>query len=720
MSEPSGGVVGQRVLIVEDELVNRLLSCEALAALGMEPLEAVNGQEALDAVAISPPDLVILDLGLPGRNGLEICAALRELPGGRDIPIMIMTGSYDSATIDRAFQAGATDFVAKPVDWPLLQHRIRFLMRAQGAFAELRQTLGALIDSQSRLAHAQQLAQLGNWEWVPGAEEMLWSEQVYQIFEIPQTPGASCLASFLSVAHPEDREDLEKAMTRAAAESTSWSLDHRIVLRDGQERVVRQQAEASEALSGQAHHIAGTIQDITDRHHAEEQIRRLAYYDDLTALPNRKMLTEQLDRVLGRAEQTGESVGLLFFDLDRFKRINDTLGHRLGDSVLKAFADRLFQSVRCLDYVGDTPPPEAAWLSRLGGDEFVVLLRGLSSSADAAHVARRMLEEIQVPLMLEGRRIDLSASLGIALYPADGRDSQTLLGNASVALDQAKGLGRDGYQFFDESMNERALHNMQLESGLRSAIGRGELILHYQPQFDAQSGQIVSVEALVRWDSVEHGFISPADFIPLAEESGLIVPLGEWVLRTACAQNRAWHDAGLTPIRVAVNVSSHQVRKGGLVEMVERALRDAPLAAQFLEIEITESALIGNEFDVVETLERLHGMGIRLALDDFGTGYSSLSHLVQFPIDTLKIDQSFVGQIGASPTAEAITSAVLTMGQNLGLEVVAEGVETEQQQQFLNSRGCELIQGYLLSRPIAPRDLENLLRASSESPQPQP
>jgi diguanylate cyclase (GGDEF)-like protein len=715
MSEPPSTGFTQRVLVVDDDPVIRLLACEALAAIGMTAVGTDDGQDALDAVAGEPPELVILDVGLPGRDGLEICAALRELPAGRDLPILIMTGSTDSATIDRAFQAGATDFVAKPVDWPLFQHRVRFLMRAQGAFGELRQTLTALIDSESRLAHAQQLAQLGNWQWQPGAEEMLWSEQVYQMFEIPPGPGVACLATFLGTAHPEDRGALEKAMTGAAAESSSWSLDHRIVLHDGQERVVRQQADISTGLSGELHHMAGTIQDITDRHHAEAQIRQLAYYDDLTALPNRRMLTEQLDRMLSRAEQTGEKIALLFFDLDRFKRINDTLGHRLGDLVLKAVADRLFESVRCTDYVGHARPLEATSLSRLGGDEFVVLLKDLNASADAAYVARRILEEIRVPLTLEGHRIDLSASLGISLFPADGGDSESLLGNASVALDQAKALGRDGYQFFDESMNERAIHNMQLESGLRSAIVRNELVLHYQPQFDAETGAIVSVEALVRWNSAEHGFISPADFIPLAEESGLIVPLGEWVLRTACAQNRAWHDAGLSPIRVAVNVSSHQVRKDGLVEMVERALRDAPLAAEYLELEITESALIGSESRVIETLEALHEMGIRLALDDFGTGYSSLSHLVQFPIDTLKIDQSFVARIGASQTAEAITSAVLTMGQNLGLEVVAEGVETEQQQQFLHAKGCELIQGYLLSRPIEPHDLEALLRRPKKS-----
>jgi diguanylate cyclase (GGDEF)-like protein len=698
------------VLIVDDDPVIRLLAGQALGAMGMLVLETETGQEALEAVRNATPDLIILDVELPGRDGLEVCAELRSLPAGSEVPVLIMTGRDDSEVIERAFEVGATDFIGKPVDWKLLQHRVRFLMRAHGAFSELKNTLTALRDSESRLANAQRLAQIGNWEWVPGSDEMLWSEQVHHIFEIPQQSGASSLSAFLGVAHPDDREDLEKAMTSAASESRPLEIDHRIVLGDDHDRVVRQQLEITQGPSGEAHLVSGTIQDITDRHRAEEQIRYFAYYDDLTALPNRTMLTEQLERVLRRAEHAQEKVGLLFVDIDRFKRINDTLGHRFGDSVLKALADRLFDTVRSTDYAGRAQPPDATSLSRLGGDEFAVVLKQLGSSEDASHVSRRILEELRAPLVVEGQRLDLTGSIGIALYPEDGGDPETLLRNAGAALDQAKRLGQNGYQFFDQSMNERAIRNMHLESGLRAGIERGEMLLHYQPQIDARTGAIASVEALVRWRSIDHGFVSPVDFIGLAEESGLIIPLGEWVLRTACAQNRAWREAGLPPVRIAVNVSSHQVQAGGLVETVERTLQDTPLDPRFLEIEITESALIGDEPSVVETLERLHEMGIRLSLDDFGTGYSSLSHLVQFPIDTLKIDQSFVRELGVSRQADAITTAVVKMGHNLGLEVVAEGVETADQERFLLSLGCDTFQGYLYSRPIEADDLAELLR----------
>lgn len=707
---------GPRVLVVDDDPVIRLLACQALQQIGMTTLEGEDGQDALISVETALPDLVLLDVELPGRDGLEICAELRRLPAGREIPILIITGHADSEVIDRAFEAGATDFISKPIDWRLLQHRVRFLMRAQGAISKLRSTHTELRASESRLANAQRLARIGNWEWIPGDEEMLWSDQMYRIFDIQQGPRASTLAAFLGVAHPEDRNNLDKAMTRAAMEAAAWSLDHRIVLPGGEVRIVRQQAEVMTGSSGSAHRIAGTIQDITDRFRAEEQLRYLAYHDDLTSLPNRKMLLEQLARALRRAQIGKEMVGLVFVDLDRFKRINDMFGPQLGDVVLKAVSDRLFECIRCTDYIGSVPPPDATSLSRLGGDEFAVLLQGLNSAEDASHVSRRIMESLRAPFIVEGQRLDLTATLGITLYPDDGTTSEALLRNAGVALAQAKALARDSYQFFDESMNKRAVRNMQLESGLREAIEHEGLSLHYQPQIDAYTGQIASVEALVRWDSPEYGVVSPVEFIPVAEESGLIGPLGEWVMRTACAQVRAWHDVGLPQIGVAVNVSYHQLKNQSFVEVVERALRDASLDAQFLEVEITESAVIGNEPGVVDILKRLRGLGLRLALDDFGTGCSSLSDLVKFPITTLKIDQTFVREIGVSQQANAITAAVLAMGHNLSLKVTAEGVDTERQVHFLRARGCDIFQGYLYSRPLTPEALARFMAVPRKNP----
>ncbi len=702
-----------RVLVVDDDPFMRLLVCEALTTIGMRVEEAGEGRQALDSVRRAPPELVILDIELPGMDGLETCRALRELPGAREVPVLILTGHDDSETIDRAFEAGATDFTSKPIDFRLFQHRVRFLMRAHHAFSELSRTLLDLRNSEKRLANAQRLARVGSWEWIVGGDEMLWSAEVHRIFEIPPRAGTSTYVAFLAAVHPEDRPAIEKLMSRATFETKPWSLDHRLALAGGGERIVRQQTEVVPGPAGDPAHISGTIQDITDRRRAEEQIRHLVYYDDLTALPNRKMLSEQLERILRRARTTNQGVALLFLDLDRFKRINDTLGHSVGDALLKAVADRLLQSVRSTDQVGRPGLPTAASVSRLGGDEFSVVLSELTSSEDVAHVAHRILETLRAPFALEGHRLDVTASLGIALFPSDGSDPETLLRNADAATNHAKNQGRDIYQFFSESMNERAMRAMRLESGLREGIERGELTLHYQPQFDAQTGRIVAAEALVRWRSPEHGLLQPGDFIPLAEESGLIVPLGEWVLRTACAQTRAWQEEGLPELRIAVNVSSHQVHKAGLRETVERALRDARLDASLLEIEITESALIGDAPEIVETLRGLRSLGVRIALDDFGTGYSSLSHLVRFPFDALKIDRCFVNEIGAEGQGNAIIAAVVAMAQRLKLTVTAEGVETPEQQEFLRAEGCDLLQGFLTGRPVEADVMEALLREAT-------
>jgi diguanylate cyclase (GGDEF)-like protein len=702
-----------RVLVVDDDPLVRLLVQEALARTGMHMEEAEDGWQALDSVRRALPDLVILDIELPGLDGLATCRMMRELPGCRDLPVMILTAHSDSETIDGAFEVGATDFINKPIDVQLLRHRVRFVMRAHNAFSELTRTLSDLRSSEKRLANAQRLARVGSWEWVPDTEEMLWSEEVYRIFKIPQRAGSSTYEAFLDIAHPEDRPALEKAMREAASEATSWALDHRIALAGGEERVVRQQAEVVPGPSGDPVCISGTIQDITDRHRAKEQIRQLVYYDGLTSLPNRKMLSERLESILQSARINNEAVALLFLDLDRFSRINDTLGHAVGDELLKAVADRLINAVRSSDCVGRPEPSDSASVSRLGGDEFTVVLPHLTSSEAAAQVARRILETVRAPFTLEGHRLDVTASIGIALFPNDGSDPDTLLRSADVAAYHAKELGRDLYQFFSESMNERATRNMRLESGLRAGIERGELTLHYQPQFDARTGRIVAAEALVRWRSPDYGLIPPGDFIPLAEESGLIVPLGEWVLRTACGQTRVWRDAGLPEIRIAVNVSSHQVQKGGLRETVERALRHARLDASLLEIEITESALIGDAPEIVETLSELRSMGVRLALDDFGTGYSSLSHLVRFPFDALKIDRCFVNEIGTDGQGNAIIAAVVAMAQRLQLTVTAEGVETPEQREFLRIEGCDLLQGFLTGRPVEADVLENLLRQES-------
>jgi diguanylate cyclase (GGDEF)-like protein/PAS domain S-box-containing protein len=702
----------RRVLVADDDPVVRVLAARALEAMGFAVEEVEDGEAALASVERSRPDLVVLDVEMPRLDGFETCAELRRRPGNRELPILIATGLTDVETIDRAFSAGASDFVKKPLDWQLLQHRVRFLMRASSAFQDLRQTLSDLSDSRTRLANAQRIAKLGHWEWVPGSAEMLWSEQLYRMLGVRREAAPPTLAAFLDAVHPEDRPAVEKAMQDAGRESKRWTMDHRIGLEGGELRVVRQHAEAEASADGEPERVVGTMQDVTDRHRAEQQIRELAYYDNLTALPNRRMLEEYLEGVLERADAHGRPLAVLVLNLDRFKRVNDTLGYGGGDDLLRGVAKRLLQCVDSEEV--RTRAEHTLPIARLGGDEFAIVLSDIRSSEDAGLVARRILESMREPFEIGDTEIVMGASIGIAVHPDEGADAETVIRNANTAMHHAKGAGREVYRFFRSSMNERATRNLGLESGLRSAAERGELLLNFQPYWDVRSDEIVGVEVLVRWPSEDFGLVTPGEFIPLAEEAGFIESIGQWVLRAACRQGRTWLDAGYRLPRLSINVSSIQLREPELSSFVDSVLAETRLPAQYLEIEITESALLAHESSVSENLAELKRLGVRVALDDFGTGFSSLSHLVRYPIDTLKIDQSFVREIGAEGQSGPVIAAVVAMAHRLNLDVIAEGVETAEQEIFLRQEGCDALQGFRLARPMPAEALARLLPRDDE------
>jgi diguanylate cyclase (GGDEF)-like protein len=445
-----------------------------------------------------------------------------------------------------------------------------------------------------------------------------------------------------------------------------------------------------------------------------EQVKSLAYYDSLTGLPNRLSYKERLARALEHERTSGKLVAAFCIDLDQFSRINDTLGHDVGDQLLQQVALRLRAS--CRDREDEVGPAQDALtpdVARLGGDEFTVIIPGLTHPEDAAKLARRILSSLAHPIRVAGQEIFVNASIGIAIYPDDGEDLETLLMHADTAMYKAKEQGGSSYQAYSRAMNASALQRLTLENALRRALEREEFELHYQPIVDARTGVPTGAEALVRWRHPELGLLLPSEFIPLAEENGLIIPLGEWVLRQACAQNRAWQNAGLTPIRVVVNLSSRQLRRS-LPEMVGRILQATGLEARFLGLELTESLLVKHQREDTDTLHALRAMGLHLAVDDFGTGYSSFSYLKHLPLDALKIDRSFVREITTSPDDAAITTAIIAMAHALGLKVVGEGVETEGQRDVLQGQGCDALQGFLFSRPLLPDALVPLL---SKKPQ---
>jgi diguanylate cyclase (GGDEF)-like protein/PAS domain S-box-containing protein len=459
--------------------------------------------------------------------------------------------------------------------------------------------------------------------------------------------------------------------------------------RDGSKKWLLLSLRAVRDASGNVALHEGTVEDISDRKVAQERVQYLAYYDALTGLPNRTLLQDRLSKALASAHRQNDKVALLFLDLDRFKNINDSLGHSVGDLLLKDVAERLKRTAREQDTV-----------ARLGGDEFLIVLTDVKNIPDAAVAAERFMDAMTPEFVIQDHPLSISCSLGISIFPEHGADGETLIKNADAAMYCAKDYGRDNFRFFTDDMNAQVVERLTLENSLRLALDNQELFLVYQPQMDMGTGRITGLEALLRWQHPELGLVPPDKFIRIAENSGLIMPIGEWVLRTACSQARKWQDEGLPALPVAVNVSAVQFRQQGFRELISRVLSETGLACEYLELELTESLLLSNADVTSSILRELKGMGLKLAIDDFGTGYSSLSYLKQFPFSKLKIDRSFIRDVAVNSDDAAITTAIISMAKSLSLKVIAEGVENEAQMSFLRALRCDEIQGYYFSKPL--------------------
>jgi diguanylate cyclase (GGDEF)-like protein/PAS domain S-box-containing protein len=515
-------------------------------------------------------------------------------------------------------------------------------------------------------------------------------------------PAETLGKNVFEMIHHDDQDAVKAAVRRVVSSQRSREpVEFRIRHRDGMWRTF--ESLGTNCLANE--HIAGIVfisRDITDRKVIQQRIQHLAYHDNLTGLPNRSLLQDRLAHSIARAERSSRKVAVLFIDLDNFKIINDTLGHDVGDELLRQVARRLMECVRLEDTI-----------ARQGGDEFIVLLDGLEDGRAASIVAQKILGGLRQPFVLGGTEQHVSGSVGIAVYPDDGRDAQTLMKNADTAMFHGKGLGKNTYQYFTSQMNVAVKRRMTLESALRRAVRQKDFVLHYQPQVNLESGEIIGLEALVRWKTEDSGIVMPGDFIPLAEETGLISEIGEWVLREGCRQAREWEDMGLAPRRMAVNLSARQFGDKAFLDMVARVLADTKLEPKWLEIEITESQVMRQTEGMIMLLNRLSEMGVQLAIDDFGTGYSSLSYLKRLPVQKLKIDQSFIRDITVDPNDTAIVVAIINMARSLDLDTIAEGVETAGQLALLRSKGCHVGQGYFFSPPRDAKSLYPALRQNN-------
>jgi diguanylate cyclase (GGDEF)-like protein/PAS domain S-box-containing protein len=640
---------------------------------------------AIALARAEPVDIILLDLSLPDSSGTETFWRMHDVMPA--VPIVVMTGLDDEALGSELVQAGAQDFLVKgSVD-------ARLLLRAMRYAVERKRTELSLRQSEAKVRAL--------YEAIPDLLLFLDAEGRFVEYKAAKNdmahfaPEQFIGRTIREAMPPEISGHATSCFEQAGSGGDVVSFEYQLMLPEGltdyEARFIRTSGEE----------ILCMVRNISERKLTEQRLHYLAHYDALTGLPNRLLFNDGLRKAQASANRTSDTMAVMFIDLDRFKIINDTLGHVAGDKLLQMVAGRVAACVRETDTV-----------ARLGGDEFAVILADVRNEHDAAVVAQKIIDALVPPFTVADHEIHIGASIGITFYRPGKDDRETLLEKADVAMYRAKEIGRNNYQFYSPEMDAVAYEKLVLENHLRHALERDEFVLHYQPQVAAEGGQVTAVEALLRWRHPVRGLVAPGEFIPLLEESGLILPVGKWVLQEACAQACRWRDAGI-PVRVAVNLSARQFKQPGIVAEVAAILKESGLQPELLELELTESMFMESIESNVSTLDKLKALGVSIAIDDFGSGASSLAYLKNFPVDTLKICQSFVVNLPYDTDDGAIASAVLGLAQGMNLSSVAEGVENVQQADFLRERRCDYIQGYLYSKPLPVEELEILLRAKS-------
>ncbi len=696
-----------RVLVADDDAILREIAKATLEQAGFSVECVASGDEAVAACALRLPDIALLDVDMPAGDGFHACANIRALPGGVDVPIVMVTGLDDPKSIDDAYDVGATDFVVKPINWPLLGHRIRYVLRGARTIEDLR------LSEQKNAALLKAIPDGIFLVDAAGAVDHCFSPFPGRASISPAgaVEGGPLLDIVPDDLHAQARACLATAVAgRAAAFEFSQAAAGE-----------RRQHFECRFLPQTRSRALVIVRDVTARKETEAHIHRLAYFDALTGLPNREWIGEYLNRTLGASRDRAAPAALLYVDLDQFKRINDTLGHPTGDALLQQVARRLAVALDLAAEPGVARATPAAGgvsaeLARVGGDEFIVVLTGAAGQAEAERVASRILDALAAPYLQNGYELVVTPSIGIAMYPEHGADAETLLKSADGAMYEAKAAGRNQFRVCDNALSARALKRLSLEMDLRRAFDNAGLEVYYQPKYDTASLKLIGGEALLRWFHPERGQIPTGDFIAVAEETGLISEIGRWTMEQVCRDLSDWRRQALVLPSIAVNVSGRDFAHPDSLLRLAEAVNHARLSPSLFELELTEGILMRDAEVGRRALMSLKEFGFGLAVDDFGTGYCSLSYLKRFPLDTLKIDRSFVNDICTDEDDAAIVRAIIALGHSLGLRIVAEGVATEQHLEFLRHERCDAVQGFLMSPAIPAGKFAALLAGAGASP----
>lgn len=684
-------LVGPTVLLVDDEPDERLLIRRELELSGMRVKECSGGKEALSTLKDIKPSVILLDVNMPGIDGIEVCRDIRLNPSLKDTPVLMLTGMDGLDYIRRAFDAGATDFITKTMDLSLVSQRVKYALRNSMNTKDLQAW-------KHQMKQVQRVAKIGYWQMSVPECFVTLSEEALRLFSIEHSEFDGSFSAFLDIVNVVDRENVKNAVDAALFSDARLNVDFRSVVKHGEEFYVNLQGEVITNDAGEAVSMMGAVQDITERKKSEVSMQHQALYDSLTDLSNRRMFEDRLTQAMTTAQREEKLLALCFFDLDSFKMINDNLGHAVGDELLKSVAKRLRSTMRQGDIV-----------ARISGDEFAVAIEGLNNVDELEKIVEKIRFRLSQPYRIRGHKIYTSASIGVALYPLDSANRETMLRNADAAMYRAKELGGNCFCYYTYDMNDKARRHLEMEKNLRQALNQNELCLFYQPQFDAQSNEVVGVEALLRWQHPEYGMLPPSKFLSIAEDSGLIFAIGKWVLTKACQDLRSWHNKGFDGLRLALNMSSRQFMQEGILENISEVLKQVSVDPQYVCIEITENVAMKNIAGAIDMLEQLKAIGLLTAIDDFGAGHSSMNLLQKLPVDTLNIDRSFIMRIADREKDGNAARGIIALAHSLGLKVAAEGVETRTQAEFLKNQNCDVLQGYYFSHPLPASEMENYL-----------